>query len=102
LILIYLTTTLLSEFVTNNAAAIITFPIAMSTATQLDVNYLPFVIAVMVGASASFATPLGYQTNLMVFGPGGYKVSDFLRVGLPMSLLVGTVTCTLAPLIWPF
>jgi len=102
LILIYGTTTLLSEFVTNNAAAIIVFPIAMSTAAQLNVNHMPFVIAVMIAASASFATPLGYQTNLMVYGPGGYRLPDFLKMGVPMSLLMWTVTCALTPLVWPF
>ncbi|KIG18558.1 Sulfate permease, Trk-type [Enhygromyxa salina] len=102
LIVIYAATTTLSELVTNNAAAIIVFPIAMSTAAQLGVNHMPFVVAVMVAASSSFATPLGYQTNLMVYGPGGYKLSDFLKIGVPMNLLMWTVTCTLAPLIWPF
>jgi di/tricarboxylate transporter len=102
LILIYGTTTLLTEFVTNNAAAIIVFPIAMSTAAGLDVNYMPFVIAVMIAASSSFSTPLGYQTNLMVYGPGGYRLSDFLKMGIPMNLLMWIVTCTLAPVVWPF
>jgi len=63
---------------------------------------MPFVIAVMMGASASFATPLGYQTNLMVYGPGGYRFTDFVRAGLPLNLIVMTVTVGLAPLIWPF
>jgi di/tricarboxylate transporter len=102
LIVIYGTTMLLTELVTNNAAAIIVFPIAMSTATGLEVNHMPFVIAVMIAASASFATPLGYQTNLMVYGPGGYRLSDFLKMGIPMSILMGIVTCTLAPMVWPF
>jgi di/tricarboxylate transporter len=102
LIVIYGVTTTLSELVTNNAAAIIVFPIAMSTAAQLEVNHVPFVIAVMIAASSSFATPLGYQTNLMVYGPGGYRLSDFLKMGVPMNLLMWAVTCTLAPLVWPF
>jgi len=102
LVLIYGTTMVLTEMVTNNAAAIIVFPIAMSTAGQLGVNHMPFVIAVMVAASSSFATPLGYQTNLMVFGPGGYRVSDFMKMGIPMSVLMWIVTCTVAPLVWPF
>lgn len=101
LILIYVVTTATSELVTNNAAAVIVFPIALSTANQLDANPVAFVVAVMVAASASFATPLGYQTNLMVFGPGGYRVSDFMKLGLPMSALVGTTACALIPLIWP-
>jgi di/tricarboxylate transporter len=102
LILIFGTATLLSELVTNNAAAVIVFPIAMSTAAQLQVSYLPFVITLMIAASSAFATPLGYQTNLMVYGPGGYRATDFLKMGLPMKVLMWVVTCTLAPLIWPF
>lgn len=102
LILIFGTATLLSELVTNNAAAVIVFPIAMSTAAQLQVSYLPFVIALMIAASSAFATPLGYQTNLMVYGPGGYRATDFLKMGLPMKALMWIVTCTLAPIIWPF
>jgi di/tricarboxylate transporter len=102
LILIFGTATLLSELVTNNAAAVIVFPIAMSTADQLQVSYLPFVIALMIAASSAFATPLGYQTNLMVYGPGGYRATDFLKMGLPMKVLMWLVTCAMAPLIWPF
>jgi di/tricarboxylate transporter len=102
LILIFGTATLLSELVTNNAAAVIVFPIAMSTAAQLGVSYLPFAISLMIAASSAFATPLGYQTNLMVYGPGGYRATDFLKMGLPMKLLMWIVTCTLAPMIWPF
>jgi di/tricarboxylate transporter len=99
---IYATTTLISEFVTNNAAAVIVFPIAMATATTLEVNYMPFAIAVAVAASASFASPLGYQTHLMVFGPGNYKLRDFVRMGIPMNILLWAVTTALAPLVWPF
>ena len=62
----------------------------------------PFVIAVMMAGSASFATPIGYQTNLMVYGPGGYRFGDFLRAGLPLTLLVGCVTVILTPLVFPF
>ena len=102
LIVIYGTTMVLTEMVTNNAAAIIVFPIAMSTAAQLEVSYMPFVVAVMIGASSGFATPLGYQTNLMVYGPGGYRLGDFLRIGIPMNLLMWIVTCTLAPMVWAF
>jgi di/tricarboxylate transporter len=102
LILIYGATMLLTELVTNNAAAIIVFPIAMSTASQLEVNAMPFVVAVMIGASCGFATPLGYQTNLMVYGPGGYRLGDFLRMGVPMNLLMWIVTCVVAPMVWPF
>lgn len=99
---IYATTTLISEFVTNNASAVIVFPIAMATATSLGVNYMPFVIAVAIAASASFASPLGYQTNLMVYGPGNYRLRDFVRMGIPMNGLLWGVTTGLAPLVWPF
>jgi di/tricarboxylate transporter len=99
---IYATTMITSEFVTNNAAAVIVFPIAMATATALQVNYMPFAIAVAVAASAAFATPLGYQTHLMVYGPGRYQLRDFVKMGVPMDLLLWIVTTSLAPLIWPF
>jgi di/tricarboxylate transporter len=83
-------------------AAVLVFPIAMATAQEVQVSPLPFVFALMVVASASFATPIGYQTNLMVFNAGGYRFSDFLRAGLPITLAVGATTIALAPLIWPF
>jgi len=102
LALVYAVTTVFTEVITNNAAAILIFPVALATAGRLDVHFLPFVITIMVAASASFATPLGYQTNLMVYGPGGYRFTDYARVGLPMNLVVGIVTVLLTPLIWPF
>ena len=77
-------------------------PIAISAAQGLGVNPKPFIMAVLFGASACFATPIGYQTNLMVFNAGGYRLSDFLRVGIPITLAVGVVTVALTPLIWPF
>ncbi len=64
----------------------------MTTANRLGVNYMPFMIAVMMAASAGFATPIGYQTNLMVYGPGGYRFSDYLRIGVPLDILVGVIT----------
>jgi di/tricarboxylate transporter len=99
---VYLATTLFTEIITNNAAAALIFPIAMSTADRLEVNCMPFVICIMVAASASFATPIGYQTNLMVYGPGGYRFSDFMKMGIPLNLLMGIVAVALAPLIWHF
>ena len=87
---------------TNNAAAVIVFPIAMATATTLQVDYMPFVIAVAVAASASFASPLGYQTHLMVYGPGNYRLRDFVKMGIPMNVLLWAITTGLAPLVWPF
>jgi di/tricarboxylate transporter len=102
LAMVYLTTLIFTEMMTNNAAAVLAFPIALSAASRLGVSYMPFVIAVMMGASAGFATPFGYQTNLMVFGPGGYRFSDYLRVGIPLDLLFMAVTVALAPLVFPF
>lgn len=102
LVAVYTVTTIMTEIITNNAAAALIFPIAFSLAKQLDVSYLPFVIAIMVAASASFATPIGYQTNLMVYGPGGYKFSDFMRVGIPLNILFGIVTVFVVPFVYPF
>jgi di/tricarboxylate transporter len=102
LALIYLVTLVVTELITNNAAAALMFPFALATAQRLDVSYLPFVIAVMMAASAGFATPIGYQTNLMVYGPGGYRFSDYLKVGVPLDLLVMAITVVIAPLAYPF
>ena len=99
---VYGITTLLTEVITNNAAAALIFPIALSVAQSLGVNYLPFVIAIMVAASASFATPIGYQTNMMVYGAGGYKFTDFMRVGIPLNILFGIVTVALTPRFFSF
>jgi di/tricarboxylate transporter len=102
LALIYLVTLVITELITNNAAAALMFPFALAVARQLDVNYMPFVITVMMAASAGFATPIGYQTNLMVYGPGGYRFSDYLKVGVPLDILIGIITVALAPLVFPF
>jgi di/tricarboxylate transporter len=102
LALIYFITLVVTELITNNAAAALMFPFALTTAEKLGVSYLPFVIAVMMAASAGFATPIGYQTNLMVFGPGGYRFSDYVKVGVPLDLLIMAVTVAIAPLVFPF
>jgi di/tricarboxylate transporter len=99
---LYLVTMLFTELMSNNAAAVLTFPIAWQTAADLGVNPMPFVMAVTVAASCGFATPMGYQTNLMIYGPGGYKFSDYMRFGGPLNLLVMALTVALAPLIWSF
>ena len=98
---IYVATMVLTNVITAKAAAVLIFPIAMAAARNLGADIMPFAIVVMVASAASFATPIGYQTNLMVYGPGGYRFSDFLRVGGPLSVLVGIVTLSLLPLIWP-
>jgi len=102
LALIYLLTAMFTELITNNAAAVLMFPIALALSEQLGVSFLPFAVAVMFAASASFITPLGYQTNLMVYGPGRYQFADYVRIGLPLSLLVACVAIALIPQVWSF
>jgi di/tricarboxylate transporter len=102
LIVLYLLTIIVTELVTNNAAAALMFPFALATARTLEANPMSFVIVVMMAASAGFATPIGYQTNLMVYGPGGYRFTDYVRIGVPLDLLIGAVTVAIAPLVWPF
>ncbi|MDB4409885.1 SLC13 family permease [Gammaproteobacteria bacterium] len=102
LALVFTATALLTAIATNNVAAVLSFPIALSAAQHMNVDIMPFAIAIMVAASASFATPIGYQTNLMVYNAGGYQFADFVRIGVPLTLLVGLVTVGLVPLIWGF
>ena len=102
LAIVYAVTNLLTEAITNNAAAALIFPIALALSQNLEVSFMPFAIAIMIGASASFSTPIGYQTNLMVYGPGGYKFSDFMRIGIPLNFLFWLITVTLTPLFYPF
>ncbi|MGE0607063.1 MAG: SLC13 family permease [Pirellulales bacterium] len=102
LAVIYLITVIVTELITNNAAAALMFPMAVATASRLNVSVMPFIIVIMMAASAGFATPIGYQTSLMVYGPGGYKFSDYVKIGVPLDLLVGTVTVLVAPFVWKF
>lgn len=95
---VYLISNILTEFITNLAAASIVFPIALSVARSLSVTPEPFILAVAFGASASFLTPIGYQTNLMVYGLGNYRFSDFLKVGLPLSIIYSLITVTVLSL----
>ena len=101
LLLVYMLTSILTELVTNNAVAVLMAPIAAGVALQLGLDPRPFVVAVMFGASASFATPIGYQTNTLVYSAGGYRFLDFMRIGVPMNILIGAVTVLVIPLIWP-
>ncbi|HIF31491.1 MAG: SLC13 family permease [Pirellulaceae bacterium] len=99
---LYLLTVIFTETITNNAVAAIMIPLAASLAWAGDVSPRPFIIAVALGSSLSFVTPIGYQTNLMVMGPGGYRPSDYLRTGLPLAITVGVIAMLLIPKIWPF
>ncbi len=102
LTLVFVATALLSAIATNNVAAVLAFPIALAAASHMNVGVLPFAVTIMIAASTSFATPIGYQTNLMVYNAGGYRFMDFMRIGLPLTVLVGIVTVGLVPLIWAF
>ena len=101
LIMTYVVVSLLTETITNNAAAVLMLPIVLEVTEKASLNNEPFIFAIMMAASASFATPLGYQTNLMVYGPGGYRFSDFLKVGIPMNIFIGAVTLLVLILGWP-
>jgi di/tricarboxylate transporter len=84
----YIVTAILTELLSNNAVAVLLTPVALSLATMLGVSPTPFLVAVLFGASASFMTPFGYQTNAIVMGPGGYKFADYLRIGAPLQLIM--------------
>jgi di/tricarboxylate transporter len=102
LAVVFLGCILMDAMVTNVASAVFMFPIAMTIASALVVSFMPFVITVMVGASCSFVSPVSYQTNLMVYEPGNYSFGDFVKVGMPLSILVGAVTVFLTPFFFPF
>ncbi len=99
---IYLMTNILTEFLSNNAVAVLLTPIVISAAQALGVDPRPFIITVALAASASFATPIGYQTNTLVYGAGGYKFRDFIRVGTPLNLIFWMMASFLVPMLWPF
>ena len=98
---IFLLTSVLTELVSNNAVAVVVTPVAIGLADALGVDARPLVVAVMVAASASFSTPIGYQTNTLVYGPGGYSFSDFMKIGIPLNLSIGVISALLIPMIWP-
>ncbi|KPB00183.1 SLC13 family permease [Ahrensia marina] len=101
LIAVYMIASFLTELVTNNAVAVILTPIVISLTSQLGVDPRPFLVAVMIAASASFATPIGYQTNTLVYGAGNYKFTDFLKVGIPMNIIVGVIAITAINIFFP-
>ena len=100
--IVFLMASCLTELVSNNAVAVVVTPVAISLAHELGVDPRPFVVAVMIAASASFATPIGYQTNTLIYAPGGYRFTDFMRLGVPLNLGVGILAALLIPLFWSF
>jgi len=100
--LIFLLTLLLTEVLSNNATAVMMIPIVLRLADELSVNPRPFIIAVTVAASTAFALPMGYQTHMMIYGPGGYRFTDFLRVGIPLNIICWITSCIVIPLVWSF
>ena len=99
---VFFITTVATELMTNNAAAALAFPISISMAQHLGVSPMPFIVCICVAASASFCTPIGYQTNLIVQGVGNYRFGDFIKIGLPLNLIVMALSIWLIPVFWPF
>jgi di/tricarboxylate transporter len=99
---VILLTSIGTQILSNNAVAVLLLPLAISTAQTMGVDAKPFIIAVCLGASACFASPLGYQTNLLVYGPGSYKFADYLKLGIPLNIMVVVLGTLLVPIIWPF
>jgi di/tricarboxylate transporter len=100
--LVFLLTLLLTEVLSNNATAVMMIPIVVRLAGEIGVNPRPFIMAVTVAASTAFALPMGYQTHMMIYGPGGYRFTDFLRVGIPLNVICWVTACIIIPLVWSF
>ena len=98
---VYFLGVVLTEFLSNNAVAVVYTPIAMELGTSLGLDPRPFAVAVMFSATLAFATPVGYQTNMMVYGPGGYRFSDYMKIGIPLNFITGILASVMIPLIWP-
>jgi di/tricarboxylate transporter len=99
---VYVLTLVFTELITHAAAAALAFPIAHAWATAAGLHFLPFGVAIAIAASAGFASPLGYQTHLMVYGAGGYRFTDFMRIGAPLDVLAMALTVAIAPMVFPF
>ena len=101
LAILFLITNIFTELITNNAAAALSFPLALAVADKLGVNPMPFFICICIAASAAFSTPIGYQTNLLVQNIGGYRFTDYVKVGLPLNIIVFIISVFVIPIIWP-
>ena len=102
LVALFVLTAAFSAVISNLAAAVLLFPVAVAASQQLDASLLPFAVTLMIAASTCFATPIGYQTNLMVYGPGNYRFTDFMKIGIPLTVLVGVTTVLVVPMVWSF
>ena len=102
LAILYVITVIITELITNNAAAALSFPLALSISQQIGLNPMPFFIAICIASSAGFSTPIGYQTNLIVQGVGNYKFTDFVKIGMPLNVVVFIISMIIIPLVWPF
>jgi di/tricarboxylate transporter len=102
LLVLFLVTMLFAQVITSYGAAVLMFPITMATAESLGVNPEPFVLSLMVAAGSTYLTPVAYQTNLMVYGPGGYRFFDYTRLGAPLVLLIALICLICAPMFFPF
>jgi di/tricarboxylate transporter len=100
--LVFIFTLVLTEVLSNNATAVMMVPIVVRLAGEMGVDMWPFIMAVTVAASTAFALPMGYQTHMMVYGPGGYRFSDYLKMGIPLNVICVIIACPIIPLIWPF
>jgi di/tricarboxylate transporter len=101
LYIVYILTTCVTEMMSNNAAAALMYPIASAVAKELGVNVVPFALVILVASTAGFMSPIGYQTHLMVWAPGGYKFTDFVKFGFFGDMLFWQLTCAIAPLLFP-
>ncbi len=100
--LMFMFTSMLTEVLSNNATAVMIVPIVVQLAAEIGVDSRPFIMAITIAASCAFTLPMGYQTHMMVYGPGGYKFSDYIRTGIPLNIIAWLITCGIVPLIWPF